>query len=482
MVAPSPVRDDFHEPADALTWRWDIVKAEDAMSPELAASMQHAESLLKSRDSEGALRTLRPALAARPALPRAHMIAAMAMLRQGRPSEAVGHLDIAAAVLDRAVAAPAAFTTLAGHYSGARAFERAGEVLRKGRSRFPESAELAVAEGDHFERLGRHGQAIASYQAATVLAPDSAEAWSSLAIAHHKSGDTAAAIDGYRQALGRGGRSGSIYNNLIAALIATGRPAEALATADGWLEAVPGSIEALSFKALLLTETGKRAEAERLIDFDRFMRVETIAVPDGHASLDAFNRALEAEVLAHPKLATPPKDHPTWHHPALRIANLRLDGGPGPLEDLHQIMRRSVAKYFAATEQGDGHPFLAHRPRAIEIAAWAAVLDGEGNQQPHVHVDGYLSGCYYVTIPAEIASDDNGRDGVVRGGFEAGRPPEELGLRARFPSRIIKPQEGMMVLFPAYLYHATVPFNSRQRRISIAFDVLPEGGRPKRMV
>jgi hypothetical protein len=38
------------------------------------------------------------------------------------------------------------------------------------------------------------------------------------------------------------------------------------------------------------------------------------------------------------------------------------------------------------------------------------------------------------------------------------------------------------VLFPAYLYHATVPFNSGQRRISIAFDVLPEGGRPKRMV
>jgi hypothetical protein len=38
----------------------------------------------------------------------------------------------------------------------------------------------------------------------------------------------------------------------------------------------------------------------------------------------------------------------------------------------------------------------------------------------------------------------------------------------------------MMVLFPAYLYHATVPFRSSERRISIAFDVLPEGGRPNR--
>ncbi len=452
------------------------------MSPELAASMQNAESLLKSRDPEGALRTLAPALAARPALPRAHMIAAMAKLRQGRPGEAVGHLDIAAAILDRAAAAPAAFLTLAGHYSAARAFDNALEMLRKGRSRFPESTELAVAEGDLFERLGRHGDAITAYRAATAMAPDSAEAWSSLAIALHKSGETAAAIDGYRQALGHGGGSGGIYNNLIAALIATGNPGEALATAEAWLAAMPGSIEALSFKALLLTETGKRDEAEKLIDFERFMRADTIAVPAGYASLEAFNRALEAAVLAHPKLATPPKDHPTWHHPALRIANLKLDGGAGPLHDLHEVMRRSVEHYFTATEQGDGHPFLAHRSRAVEIAAWAAVLDGEGNQQPHVHIDGYLSGCYYVTIPEEIATNDNGRGGVVVGGFEAGRPPQELGLKARFPSRTIKPQEGMMVLFPAYLYHATVPFNSRQRRISIAFDVLPDAGRPKRAI
>jgi len=30
-----------------------------------------------------------------------------------------------------------------------------------------------------------------------------------------------------------------------------------------------------------------------------------------------------------------------------------------------------------------------------------------------------------------------------------------------------------MLLFPAYLYHRTIPFTSSQRRISIAFDVMP---------
>ena len=45
---------------------------------------------------------------------------------EGRASEAVGHLDLAAGVLDRAAAAPAAFLALARHYTGARAFDRVG--------------------------------------------------------------------------------------------------------------------------------------------------------------------------------------------------------------------------------------------------------------------------------------------------------------------------------------------------------------------
>jgi hypothetical protein len=32
-----------------------------------------------------------------------------------------------------------------------------------------------------------------------------------------------------------------------------------------------------------------------------------------------------------------------------------------------------------------------------------------------------------------------------------------------------------MVMFPAYLYHQTIPFKSTDRRICVAFDVLPAG-------
>ncbi|NIR28181.1 MAG: hypothetical protein GWN84_02375 [Gammaproteobacteria bacterium] len=88
---------------------------------------------------------------------------------------------------------------------------------------------------------------------------------------------------------------------------------------------------------------------------------------------------------------------------------------------------------------------------------------------PHVHLDGYLGGVYYVELPDAMreASDDRA------GWFELGRAPDEFDLEAEPEVCAIRPEEGRMILFPAYFYHGTVPFESGQRRISIAFDVVP---------
>jgi hypothetical protein len=36
---------------------------------------------------------------------------------------------------------------------------------------------------------------------------------------------------------------------------------------------------------------------------------------------------------------------------------------------------------------------------------------------------------------------------------------------------MIRPEEGLMLLFPSYMYHRTIPFAGDGTRISIAFDV-----------
>ena len=47
--------------------------------------------------------------------------------------------------------------------------------------------------------------------------------------------------------------------------------------------------------------------------------------------------------------------------------------------------------------------------------------------------------------------------------FHATREPEV---------RLFKPEEGLMILFPSYFYHRTIPFEAEDVRISISFDVL----------
>jgi hypothetical protein len=195
-----------------------------------------------------------------------------------------------------------------------------------------------------------------------------------------------------------------------------------------------------------------------------------VTPPEAYDGLDEFNRALESVVLGHDRLEMPPEDHPTWHHPKLRIGPDINNADGGPVKELEALMRRAVDEYFATAGNDDGHPFLSQKPDDYDIYAWSAVLDGEGNQKPHIHMSGYLSGCYYVTIPEEVSG--SGADNA--GAFEMGRPPEELPFKAEFPVETVKPSEGLMLLFPAFMYHGTVPFKSDSKRICVAFDVIPK--------
>ena len=43
-----------------------------------------------------------------------------------------------------------------------------------------------------------------------------------------------------------------------------------------------------------------------------------------------------------------------------------------------------------------------------------------------------------------------------------------------FPSRIVDIEKGDVVLFPSSLFHATIPFNSNKKRITLAFDIIPK--------
>jgi uncharacterized protein (TIGR02466 family) len=116
----------------------------------------------------------------------------------------------------------------------------------------------------------------------------------------------------------------------------------------------------------------------------------------------------------------------------------------------------------------------AERSRAYRylIAAWANV-SREGNYNvPHVHMSTW-SAVYYVSVP------DCGGDEPMAGGLELldPRPATAMvGMPGKFfaTRHLIKPQPGLLVLFPASIVHFVHPFRGAGERISIACDLTLE--------
>ena len=93
-------------------------------------------------------------------------------------------------------------------------------------------------------------------------------------------------------------------------------------------------------------------------------------------------------------------------------------------------------------------------------------LRGQGFHISHIHPSGWLSSAFYVAVPPEVAADGPG------GNLVFGVPETALGLDLA-PRRVVVPVPGRLVLFPSYVWHGTVPFESAAPRLTVAFDALP---------
>jgi uncharacterized protein (TIGR02466 family) len=105
----------------------------------------------------------------------------------------------------------------------------------------------------------------------------------------------------------------------------------------------------------------------------------------------------------------------------------------------------------------------------FKITPWAYLLSAGDFMKPHVHPDGFISGCYYVQVPQNNNSDEGA---IV---FEA---PDYSRSLSNVPttannSTILRPKEGNLVLFPSYLPHYVIPFKEGNRAV-IAFDIILE--------
>jgi hypothetical protein len=114
------------------------------------------------------------------------------------------------------------------------------------------------------------------------------------------------------------------------------------------------------------------------------------------------------------------------------------------------------------------HPFLRRKSDRLAIAgSWSVRLQSGGHHVSHMHHEGWMSSAYYARLPLQDVEADEAHEGWI----QFGAPPENYGIELP-PRRIVQPQPGRLVLFPSYMWHGTIPFQTGDR-LTAAFDYQP---------
>ena len=398
-----------------------------ARSPELW--LAQARACLANGETPGAETALRECLQLDPRQLEAHnSLAQLLWVRSGDLRQATASLDAAlgrfaeddalwgakAAILQGAGEARAAYECLAPR--ALRAHAAPSLLVRAG---------LAALEFDP-------GSALALAERALRLAPASAQARTLLAAAQLGVGDAAAALGHCEQLL----RAAPDDQYLIA----------------------------LQTTALRLLGDARYGE---LCDYERWVLPLMLEPPAPWGDLESFLGDLGAALAR--------LHDPNGH--ALLFQSLRR--GTETTQDLTRSREPAIAALFNAFRAPIGR-YLDHIGRGEDPlrrrngagwrfnGSWSVRLRDRGFHLSHVHPRGWISSACYIELP-ECMHHGRSEAGTLSFGV-----PGILTSPTLTPEHTVRPEPGMLVLFPSYFWHGTVPFESPQSRLTVAFDAVPD--------
>ena len=134
--------------------------------------------------------------------------------------------------------------------------------------------------------------------------------------------------------------------------------------------------------------------------------------------------------------------------------------------EIQKTIRLEIENY-RIKYQNSKEGFIRKWPSEYSLDGWLISIKNGGELRPHIHEQGWLSGSIYINVPPK-SKIDSGNLVVALG--------EHNEITDTHPNskKVINVVTGNMVLFPASLMHYTIPFESDEERIVMAFDVVPK--------
>jgi uncharacterized protein (TIGR02466 family) len=136
---------------------------------------------------------------------------------------------------------------------------------------------------------------------------------------------------------------------------------------------------------------------------------------------------------------------------------------------IQDALLSSIKRYFLRYQNEDNE-FIRSFPKEIKFSsAWYVKMQSGGHLSSHIHEDGWISGAVYLAIPKD--SGPSGQEGAIELSSDGDEYPR---LHDKFEKKVILPNVGDVIFFPSSVFHRTIPFNSNEERICIAFDIKPK--------
>lgn len=275
--------------------------------------------------------------------------------------------------------------------------------------------------------------------------------------------DAARALDHARAAFGLAPERDDVRRGMIEALLAAGRADEAAPMLEAMLATAPLDQGLLAYQATVWSLLDD-PRLKTLCDYEVVARAWRIDTPDGWPDLEAYLADLERTLRGLHRFKAHPLDQ-SLRGGTQTSMDLLVSEAPA-VRAFFQAIDGPIRRHMAFLGQGDD-PLRRRNTGAYRIkGAWSVLLQPNGYHADHLHPDGWLSSACYVALPSAVGGE--GREGWIK----FGQPgiPTDPPLQ---PRHFIRPEPGLLALFPSYMWHGTVPFSGDETRLTIAFDVVP---------
>lgn len=344
--------------------------------------------------------------------------------------------------------------------------DRLDDSFRAACERMPDSARAFTNLGAALLASQEFADAERALVRATRLEPGLGEPYHALGQVHRYLGRFEHALAAHAKAVSCSPVNALFREEFGASLILAGRYEQAAGELRTGHALHPRRSSILGFLTIALNELGDPSVRD-LVDYERFVRVTKIDVPEGYDSLEAFNADLHVELE---------KQHRNPYHPmdqtmrgGTQTPNNLFQNPTGLVRVLKEQITRAVERFIDDLEPDPEHPFLRFINRDfVFTGVWSTILKESGFDCSHLHNEGWMSGTYYAKVPDFDANQMSGHEGCI----QFGEPSTMYASERNTTRRVIPPQVGSMVLFPSYYWHGVRAFGRNGVRHSISYDLI----------